>query len=239
MDPESRSQHTFHRFDSEIDDLRNQVLGMGGLVEQQIADALCAIFDGDATLGQKVDQKDPRVNALEVKIDQECARMLVRRQPAAGDLRFVVAVIKTITDLERIGDEAGKIGRLAMELASMERPRNEYAEIHNLGARVRSMLNGALDAFARTDAEAAWEVARQDHLVDRDYEGVLRQLIIFMMEDPRTIRRVMGVIWTVRALERIGDHSKNICEYIIYMVKGQDVRHISIDEMEGVAKGRP
>lgn len=237
MDLGQRGHHIVQRFDEEIEDLRNQVLSMGGLVELQTSDSLRAVVEGDASLGAEVDDKDPRVNAMEVKIDGACARMLARRQPAARDLRFVVAVIKTITDLERIGDEAGKIGRIAVELATLERPRSQYVEIQNLGARVRQMLHGALDAFARTDAEAAWEVARQDARVDLEYESILRQLMTFMMEDPRTIRRVMDVIWAVRSLERIGDHSKNICEYVIYMVKGKDVRHTSMDSMRSIATG--
>ncbi len=237
MDAGQRGHHIFQRFDEEIEDLRNQVLSMGGLVELQTSDALRAVVEGDAALGEEVADKDPRVNAMEVKIDEACARMLARRQPAARDLRFVVTVIKTITDLERIGDEAGKIGRIAVDLASFERPRSQYVEIQNLGGRVREMLHGALDAFARTDAEAAWEVARQDARVDQEYESILRQMITFMMEDPRTIRRVMDVVWAVRSIERIGDHSKNICEYVIYMVRGKDVRHTSIDRMEDIAKG--
>jgi len=224
--------HISHRYDQELEDVRNRVLTMGGMVEQQLADAVRAVIEGNTELAEFVITNDYKVNSLEVTIDEECTQILARRQPAASDLRLVVAVIKTITDLERIGDEAEKIARMALHLAELERPKNNYAEIEQLGEHVRQMLHRALDAFARTDTEAGLQIAQEDLKVDQEYEGLVRQLITFMMEDPRHIRRALDVMWTARALERIGDHACNICEYIIYLVMGKDVRHTSLEQME-------
>jgi phosphate transport system protein len=230
--------HISRQYNAELEDIRAKVLQMGGLVEQQIEQALTALTRGDTTLGEAVIMDDTKVNQFDVTIDEECNQIIARRQPAASDLRLVMAVIKTITDLERIGDEAEKIARMAVKLAHEERPKNNYSEIQTLGNHVRYMVHDALDAFARLDIEAAVRVAHEDRKVDQKYEGIMRQMITFMMEDPRTITRALDVIWAARAIERIGDHARNICEYIIYLVKGRDVRHTSLDQIEKEILGR-
>jgi phosphate transport system protein len=230
--------HISRQFNAELEDIRTRVLQMGGLVEEQIGRAISALVQGDTTMADAVATEDYKVNRMEVNIDEECSQIIARRQPAAGDLRLVVAVIKTITDLERIGDEAEKIARMATRLATEERPKNNYMEIQALGNHVRLMVHDALDAFARLDIEAAIRIAREDERVDSEYEGVMRQMITYMMEDPRTISRTLNVVWAARALERIGDHACNICEYIIYLVKGKDVRHTSLEQIEKEILGR-
>ncbi len=240
MEAGSRGQHIAHSFDEELEHLRSQVMAMGGLVEEQLQRALEALTDGDSRLGEQVAHDDYKVNGMEVSIDEECSRILARRQPAASDLRLVVAVIKTITDLERIGDEAEKIGFLASRLAAVERPKHAYREVRHLGRLVQQMIREALDTFARLDADAALTVARADARVDEEYESLLRQSITFMMEDPRTIRRILDVTWVARALERIADHAKNICEYVVYMVHGKDIRHTKLEDVEReLKKKRP
>ncbi len=230
--------HISHQFNAELEDIRSKVLQMGGLVEQQIEQALEALIKGDTALGEAVILGDAKVNQFDVTIDEECNHIIARRQPAAGDLRLVMAVIKTIADLERIGDEAEKIARMAVRLANEERPKNNYAEVQTLGNHVRSMVHDALDAFARMDIEAAVKTAHEDRMIDQKYDGVMRQMITFMMEDPRTITRALDVIWAARALERIGDHARNICEYIVYLVKGKDVRHTTLEQIEREILGR-
>ena len=230
MEASKFTDHISRRFNKDIEDLRNTVLSMGGLVETQLSRAIAAIVSGDSELGLKVARDDYKVNNLEVDIDEECSRILATRAPTAGDLRLIVAIIKTITDLERIGDEAEKIGFLASKLAGMDRPPDSYRELKNLGSHVSHMLRDAMNAFARLDVAEALEVVREDELVDDEYDAITRQCITFMMEDPRSIKRVMNVTWAARSLERIGDHAKNICEYVIYMVEGRDIRHTDIAE---------
>ena len=230
MEASKFSDHISQRFNKDIEDLRNAVLSMGGLVETQLSRAIAAIVSGDSELGLQVANDDYKVNNLEVEIDEECSRILATRAPAAGDLRLIVAIIKTITDLERIGDEAEKIGFLASKLAGMDRPTDSYRELKNLGNHVSHMLRDAMNAFARLDVAEALDVVKEDELVDEEYDTITRQCITFMMEDPRSIKRVMNVTWAARSLERIGDHAKNICEYVIYMVEGRDIRHTDIDE---------
>ena len=232
METADLSHHISRRFNEDLERVRTQVLAMGGFVEAQLAKAVTSLIDGDSSLGESVALDDLKVNGMEVSIDEECSRILATRSPAAGDLRVIVAIIKTLTDLERIGDEGEKIGSIASRLATMERPENKYREIKHLGRIVSEMVHDALDAFARMDAEGALRVARQDRVVDEEYEAIHRQCITFMMEDPRAIRRALDVMWVVRSMERIGDHAKNICEYVIYMVHGKDVRHTRLEDIE-------
>ena len=231
-------QHISQQFDDELEDIRNRVMAMGGLVEQQLSDALMSLSDIDAELAEVVITNDYKINAMEVSIDEECIQILARRQPAAGDLRLVIAVIKTITDLERIGDEAERVGRMALHFAETGGESKMLVGITHLGEHVRSMLHDALDAFARMDTDAAIRVAKQDAKADREYESILRELITYMMEDSRAIPNVLDVMWSARALERIGDRARNICEYVIYLVKGKDVRHVNLDQMEAHTRSK-
>ena len=171
---EPLATHISQQYDAELEDIRTRVLAMGGLVESQIEQAIAALVRGDIPLGEAVVMNDYKVNRMEVMLDDECTQIIARRQPAAGDLRLVIAVIKTITDLERIGDEAEKIGRMAVRLAAAERPKNNYFELHTLGDHARQMVHDALDSFARLDIEAAFRVAREDQQLDKEYGGVLR-----------------------------------------------------------------
>ena len=238
METSDLSHHISRRFNDDLERVRGKVLAMGGFVEQQLAKAVTSLVEGDNSMGQSVAMNDYQVNGMEVSIDEECSRILATRAPAAGDLRLIIAIIKAITDLERMGDECEKIGQISSRLATMERPADKYREVKHLGRIVQDMVHDGLDAFARMDAEAALKVARQDRLVDEEYEAIQRQSITFMMEDPRAIRRALDVMWMVRALERIGDHAKNLCEYVIFMVHGKDVRHTRLDDIEIELKAR-
>ncbi|HEX7374266.1 MAG TPA: phosphate signaling complex protein PhoU [Steroidobacteraceae bacterium] len=232
METSDLSHHIHSRYNADLEGVRTAVLQMGGLVEQQLQNGVNAVVNGDSRLGEEVARLDHKVNSMEVAIDDDCSRILATRAPTASDLRLIVAVIKTITDLERIGDETEKLGHTAARLATLDRTVDRYRELKHIGGLVSEMVRGALDAFARLDTEAALLVARKDRVVDEEYEAIQRQCITFMMEDPRTIRRSMDVLWVARALERIGDHAKNICEYVIYMVLGKDIRHLSIEDVE-------
>jgi phosphate transport system protein len=243
MDTSGLSHHIHSRYNAELEGVRSGVLQMGGLVEQQVQNGVRAVVSGDSRLGEDVARLDPRVNAMEVAIDEDCSRILATRSPTASDLRLIVAVIKTITDLERIGDEAEKLGHAAARFAAGERPADRYRELKHIGELVADMLHGALDAFARLDTEAAIAVARRDRAIDEEYDAIQRQCITFMMEDPRAIRRTLDIMAVARALERIGDHAKNLCEYVVYMVLGKDIRHLSIEDVEkhvlAARAGRP
>lgn len=228
--------HISHQFDEELEDIRNLVMQMGGIVEQQLGDAIKALTDRDEELAELVITSDYKVNALEVQIDEECTQIIAKRQPAASDLRLVIAVIKTITDLERIGDEAERIGRMAMHFAESGSDNKMVTGLIHMGERVHKMLHESLDTFARMDADMALDVARQDLKIDKQYESILRELMTYMMEDPRSIPDVINMMWSARALERIGDRARNICEYVIYLVKGKDVRHISLEQVERDAR---
>jgi phosphate transport system protein len=230
MDKIDLGKHISQQFDTELEDVRNRVLTMGGLVEQQLSDALQALVDGDVELGEQVVARDYQVNEMEVLIDEECTQIIARRQPAASDLRLIMAVIKTITDLERIGDEAERFARMMLRHSGEEKSSSLTSSIESMGEQVKQMLHGALDAFARMDTEAATKVWHKDSKIDTQYESIIRQLITYMMEDPRSIPWSLDVMWSARALERIGDRSRNICEYVIYLVKGRDVRHISAEQ---------
>jgi phosphate transport system protein len=223
--------HTSKQFDAELEAVRTRVLQMGGMVEQQIVRAVDALSSGEMSVIDEVIEDDHRVNALEVQLDEDCSHIIARRQPAASDLRLLIAVIKTITDLERIGDEAEKIARMAKLIYAAERMHMPRLEMRNLASLALAMLRKALDAFARLDVKAAVEVVRQDEAVDAEFRAVLRQLITFMMEDPRTISRCLEVLFIAKAIERIGDHSKTMAEYVIYMVQGRDVRHLNEAEI--------
>lgn len=226
------AQHISKQFDDELENVRGKVLSMGGLVEQQLNNAVKSLIDGEIELAESVIENEVQVNTYEVSIDQECTKILARRQPAASDLRLVMAITKTITDLERVGDEAEKIAKMALELTDKHGPKSYYVGINAMGNLVSKMLHDALDAFARMDSQQALAVAGKEPESDDQYGAILRQLITYMMEDARNISGTLDAMWTARSLERIGDHSRNICENIIYLVEGKDVRHFSIEQME-------
>jgi len=225
-------QHISKQYDNELLDIRSRVLALGGLVEEQIEAAVVALVQGDVELARRVIENDGKVNLMEVSIDEDCMQILALRQPSARDLRLVVAVIKTIIDLERMGDEAKRIARHAIDLSSCLSVKNQLTEVEQLGKHVRALLRNALDAFARMDVDTALHVVQCDKLVDGEYENIMRQQITYMMEDPRSTPACLDIMWTSRSLERIGDRSCNICEYVIYYAKGKNIRHISIEQVQ-------
>ena len=236
---EGHGLHISQQFNVELEDVKNHTLEMGGVVEKQLADALECVVSADSALGLKVRKDDDEIDAMEIKIDEECNLIIARRQPAASDLRLVLAIIKTVRDLERIGDESGKIARTGIRISEEGEFPTSFVEFRNIGNKVLKMVNMALNAFARFDAEAALEVAREDQDVDMEYRSAMRSMITYMMEDPRSISRVLNILWALRALERIGDHAKNISEHVIYLVRGRDVRHEKMSSKEEiVARGK-
>jgi phosphate transport system protein len=232
------TDHSSKQYDIELEALRSRVLEMGGLVESQILTAVDGLTSGDLHALDRVVTEDHRVNALEVSIDTDCSQLIARRQPAAGDLRLVLAVIKIVTDLERIGDEAAKIARMGKQSYGRARmPSTPVAAVKHVGDIALGMLRKALDALARLDPVAAASIVREDFAIDEEFRGIVRQLITFMMEDPRTISQSLEILWIAKAIERIGDHSKNMAEQVIYIVKGTDVRHTTVEELEREALG--
>jgi len=223
--------HISQQFNEELEDIRNKVLQMGGIVEEQLGRAVRALIEGDTGLAKQVVVDDYRVNALEVEIDEECTRIVARRQPAASDLRLVMAVIKTITDLERIGDEAKRVAKMVEDELNGAMAEDVRHELEHMGNLVREMLRMILDAFARTDVETAVRVVKFDNRVDVKYVSITRQLMTYMAQDPANIPRVLNILWAARAMERMGDRCGNIAEYIFYLVHGRDIRHTALDDV--------
>ncbi|MCG8611207.1 MAG: phosphate signaling complex protein PhoU, partial [Pseudomonadales bacterium] len=205
---EDFTQHISQQFNTELLELKNHFLVMGGLVEQQVSDAVRALMNGDSGVAEEVRLRDREVDKLEMTIDEECVQVIARRQPAARDLRLVVSVAKMVNDLERIGDEAKKIAKIAINLAEEGQPPRGYVEVRHIANHVAQMVHQALNCFARLDAEMAVEIMREDYSVDSEYKSAMRSLVTFMMEDPRSISRILSVMWVLRALERIGDHAR-------------------------------
>ncbi|RLA49043.1 MAG: phosphate transport system regulatory protein PhoU [Gammaproteobacteria bacterium] len=228
---ESYQQHISARFNEELESLRNQMLEMGGKVEQQVSAALDAMMKMDSGVAELIVNQDREVNQMEMAIDDECASILARRQPTASDLRLVIAIIKVNTDLERIGDEAAKVAKQTVRLSEGGMSPSNFIEIRHIGNRVAIMLRDALDAFARLDVNMAVDVVKGDIEVDREYGSAMRSLVTFMMEDPRDIGAILNEMWALRSLERIGDHACNIAEQVVYLVRGLDVRHGRLEEL--------
>lgn len=231
MDKLHLSEHISQQFNEELEDVRSKVLQMGGVVEEQLANAIEALISGNVDLAREVVANDKTVNSLELEIDEDCTRIVARRQPAATDLRLVMAVIRTINDLERMGDEVKRVAKMVGSELDGILEEDVRLEVEYMGGLVRGMLHDVLDAFARTDARAALEVARTDHKVDVKYRAITRHLMTYMAQDHGSIPNVLNILWAARALERLGDRCQNIAEYVIYLVLGRDVRHHGLDEV--------
>lgn len=234
---ESHTQHISQQFNNELSGLRNHILTMGGVVAKQVQDSVHSLLNGDTQLAEDVRTKESDVDDMERMIDEECTQVIALRQPAASDLRLVISVIKMVADLERIGDEASKIARTAIDLAEEGKSPRGYVEVKHIADHVMQMVNSSLDAFARFDPDVALDIIKEDKSVDNEYRSAIRSLMTFMMEDPRSITQVHNVMWVLRALERIGDHASNIAEHVIFMVRGKDVRHMSLNEAERMLEG--
>ena len=236
MDNLNLNKHISGQFNAELEHIRTQVMSMGGMVEQQLTDAITAMHNLDGELAQRVIDGDQKVNMMEVEIDEACVRIIAKRQPTAIDLRLVMAIIKAISELERIGDVAEKISRTALEKFGQQHL-PLLVSLESLGRHTVQMLHDVLDAFARMDLNEAITIYREDKKVDKEYEGIVRQLMTYMMEDPRTIPSVLTALFCARAIERIGDRCQNICEIIFYFVKGQDFRHVGGDRLDELLSG--
>jgi phosphate transport system protein len=238
MNSTSIGHHISEQFNKELEDIRNHVLTMGGMVEEQIENAIKAFTTADVELAEQVIKQDNQIDSLEIALDKECMQILALRQPTAFDLRLLITMFKTINELERVGDLAEVIAKMAIVTSEVEgHIHAPYYEIQHMADLVKDMLHGALDAFARMNLDEVPAITARDELVDREYASIIRQQITYMMEDARNIKRTLNVLWTVRSLERIGDHACNICEHLVYMIKGEDVRHTSHAELEKKVKG--
>ncbi|MFB9888053.1 phosphate signaling complex protein PhoU [Balneatrix alpica] len=233
------SDHISGQFNADLEEIRSKLLAMGGLIEKQVQDAVTALVESNTELAQTVRANEKQVNAMDVSIEEACIRIIARRQPAASDLRLVVSVYKCASDLERMGDEAKRIAKMAIKLMDEGQAPRGYVEVRMIGNHVLDMVRQTLTAFARYDLDAAYAVAKEDRLVDQEYKTAMRSLVTYMMEDPRSISSVINVIWVLRALERIGDHARNIAQYLVYLVKGEDIRHTGLENFkEVVEKGK-
>jgi phosphate transport system protein len=231
-------KHLSTQFDSELNAVSSRVMELGGLVEAQIRQAMYALSHYNAEAAAQVIETETRVNAMEVDIDRELSSIIARRQPTARDLRLLMAISKTTANLERVGDEAEKIARMVRSIIDKSGsvrtlPSSELRVEADLAS---GQLRKALDAFARLDVPAAIAILKEDDLIDREFDGFVRKLITYMMEDPRTISASLDLLFLAKAIERIGDHAKNIAEFIIYIVKGADVRHTSLEQIESAVK---
>ncbi|HIQ16167.1 MAG TPA: phosphate signaling complex protein PhoU [Leucothrix sp.] len=224
-------QHISQRYNHELEDIRSKVLKMGGLVEEQSVNALKSLLEYDKPLAKEVTKGDDIINEMEVEIDEECTQVIARRQPAASDLRLIIAVVKVITDLERIGDEAVKIASYSKKLAKKPSVNGMHSELSHLTELVLDILHNALDSFARLDADQAISILEGENRLNKEVNNLSRLLITYMMEDPRNIKSALRISWCARSIERIGAHSQNICEYVIFLVKGKDVRHSNLEHI--------
>jgi phosphate transport system protein len=232
LNNDNYSAHISQQFNEELELIRTQLLTMGGMVERQVHDCIDALLNGDSELAEASQKVDKQTNEMELMIDEQCTTIIARRQPAASDLRLIIAVSKATTNLERMGDEASRICRHAIDLVEEGESPRGYQEVRHIGNLIREMVKDVLTAFARNDTELAYRVAKMDKSVDQEYSSAMRSLATYMMEDPRSISSVMNVIWVLRSLERIGDHARAMAAHLIYLVSGTDVRHSSLKQIK-------
>ncbi|MGH1462858.1 MAG: phosphate signaling complex protein PhoU [Neptuniibacter sp.] len=232
LNNDNYSAHISQQFNEELELIRTQLLTMGGMVERQVHDCIDALLNSDIELAESSQKVDKQTNEMELLIDEQCTTIIARRQPAASDLRLIIAVSKATTNLERMGDEASRICRHAIELVEEGESPRGYQEVRHIGYMIREMVKDVLTAFARNDTELAYQVAKMDKSVDQEYRSAMRSLATYMMEDPRSISSVMNVIWVLRSLERIGDHARSMAAHLIYLVSGTDVRHSSLKQIK-------